>query len=576
MMQAVPTTTVYWLVVVSVLTSMVASYAAFSFAERVSTSEGKAHFVWLGSGALAMGLGIWSMHYLGMLSVRLPVEVVYHVPTVLLSLSFAVLASLVVLFLISRPRLDATQLLAGSVLMGSGIGAMHYTGMHAMRSSLMHHYRPGIVLVSIVVAVGFSWISMWIAFSMKSSGQRELVRLGGAALMGLGIAAMHYTAMGAVTFMPGNMAFSSENTILIGTVGVVAVAVTTAIVLLGTLLTAVLDRRMYLQFSEQSERLHAMAESSMDGIYLCEALHDRNGEIFDFRIAYVNSNVATTTAISRNDLIGGRMCELLPMVKTLGHLELYKEVVLTGRPLAIEFPVQNVNQQMVWIRIQAVKLRDGVAITAADITARKNDEERILRLAHHDPLTGLLNRTLLADRVSQAIERAKRNGGMVGIFLIDLDGFKQINDTLGHDAGDAVLVTVANRLQSVVRALDSVIRIGGDEFVLVMPDMNERRNVEVCADRVLEAFRSNITVGDESLNVHFSMGIAIYPASGSNSADLIAMADAAMYAAKRGGKNQYRIYEPAADAAQFETPSGEELEAGSNYDQHEAHPAPAH
>ena len=115
--------------------------------------------------------------------------------------------------------------------------------------------------------------------------------VGGAALMGLGIAAMHYTAMGAVTFMPGNMAFSSENTILIGTVGVVAVAVTTAIVLLGTLLTAVLDRRMYLQFSEQSERLHAMAESSMDGIYLCEALHDRNGEIFDFRIAYVNSNV---------------------------------------------------------------------------------------------------------------------------------------------------------------------------------------------------------------------------------------------------------------------------------------------
>jgi diguanylate cyclase (GGDEF)-like protein len=305
---------------------------------------------------------------------------------------------------------------------------------------------------------------------------------------------------------------------------------------------------MYQQLSEQSERLHAMAESSMDGIYLCEALHDRSGEICDFRIAYVNSNVAKTTAISRNKLIGGRMCELLPIVKTLGHLELYKEVVLTGRPLAIEFPVQDVNQKTVWIRIQAVKLRDGVAITAADITARKKDEEHILHLAHHDSLTGLLNRTLLSDRVSQAIERAKRHGGLVGIFLVDLDGFKQINDTLGHNVGDAVLVTVANRLQSAVRALDSVIRIGGDEFVLVMPDMNERRNIEICAERLLAAIRPAITVRGETLNVHFSMGIAIYPVSGSNFADLVAMADAAMYAAKRAGKDQFHIYEPTSAA----------------------------
>ena len=154
-MQALPTTDNYWLVLVSVLTSIVACYAAFSLAERMASSRGRAYFYWLASGATAMGAGIWSMHYLGMLSVRLPVEVVYHVPTVLLSLLLAVFAAAVVLVVVSRGQFTALHGTGGSLLMGIAIGGMHYTGMHAMRCAAMHHYQPLMVALSILTRCRF-------------------------------------------------------------------------------------------------------------------------------------------------------------------------------------------------------------------------------------------------------------------------------------------------------------------------------------------------------------------------------------------------------------------------------------
>ncbi len=257
LMHALPITINYWLVATSVLTSIIASYAAFSFAERVATSSNSRFFFWLAGGAFAMGLGIWSMHYLGMLSVQLPIEVLYHVPTVLLSLLLAVLASATALFLVSRQRLRPSQIAVGGALMGSGIGAMHYTGMHAMRCAAMHHYRPLLVCISIIVAVVFSWMALGIAFALRTyQGDREWLRLGGAVLMGSGIAAMHYTAMAAVSFLPDSMRASTVDTIRITHLGVVSVALTTALVLFGALLTALLDRQMFRQLQESHRHLN--------------------------------------------------------------------------------------------------------------------------------------------------------------------------------------------------------------------------------------------------------------------------------------------------------------------------------
>ncbi len=542
-LQAIATSLNYGLVVISVLISVVASYAAFSFAERLLKSTGIIFAAWFVSGSLAMGLGIWSMHYLGMLAVRLPLVVYYHVPTVLLSLSLAVLASMNVLLVVSRPKPSKGQVAIGSLVMGSGIGAMHYTGMHAMRCAAMHRYQLALVLLSIVVAVAFSWGALWIAFAVRNHGERrERLQIGGAALMGTGIAAMHYTAMSAVTFRPDEMPFSIEHTVQINTIGIFAVAITTAVVLLGSLIAALVDRTFYEKLRRERDCLYAVAECSPDCLYMCESVRGRKGEIEDFIFTFVNSNVEKVSGIPLKHLLGAKMCQVMPFIREIGHFALYQQVVASGEPLITEFSFPDEEQNPTWTHIQAVKLRDGLVINTSDITDRKRNEEHMRHLAHHDPLTGVDNRSLLHDRIDQAIERAVRYATMAGVFLIDLDSFKQINDTMGHAAGDSVLIGVAMRLKSAVRSIDSVIRIGGDEFVVVMPEIHTWKDVERCGLKFVDGFQTPLWVDGKPVNVTCSIGASFYPDAGTTATDLIVAADTAMYQAKRRGKNQFDMF----------------------------------
>jgi diguanylate cyclase (GGDEF)-like protein len=232
------------LVIVSVLISMGASYAALSLSDRVRVAAtARLRRLWLTSGAVAMGVGIWSMHYLGMLALRLPVPVFYFWPTVLLSLLLAIAASSVALSVVSRERLALRQLLTGGLLMGAGIGAMHYTGMAAMRSSAMQQYNPWIVALSVIAAAGFSWLALWIAFASRSSERHETrMRIAGSLVMGLGIAAMHYIAMIGARFTLSSMPFSMRGTIEVDVLGESVIVIVTALVLLAALGTAALDK----------------------------------------------------------------------------------------------------------------------------------------------------------------------------------------------------------------------------------------------------------------------------------------------------------------------------------------------
>jgi diguanylate cyclase (GGDEF)-like protein len=187
--------------------------------------------------------------------------------------------------------------------------------------------------------------------------------------------------------------------------------------------------------------------------------------------------------------------------------------------------------------VHAVKFRDGLAITIEDITERKRHETRLLHMARHDALTGLPNRNMLHERVLQGMEHADRDGGRLAILMVDLDSFKQINDTLGHAAGDRVLSTVASRLKASVRASDSVVRIGGDEFVVVMPDIQRIGDVELCAQRILGNLRRPMLIEACSARVTCSIGVAIYPDNARRLEDLLSQADANMYTVKGASKN---------------------------------------
>jgi diguanylate cyclase (GGDEF)-like protein/PAS domain S-box-containing protein len=297
-----------------------------------------------------------------------------------------------------------------------------------------------------------------------------------------------------------------------------------------------------LKLSDERDRLHAAAECSMDCIYICEAVRDHANEIVDFTFTYLNSNVAKMVSIPMERLLGGRMCELLPVNRTLGLFDLYKHVALTGEPLVHEFPVQDKDVRSNWIRIQAVKLKDGVVITASDITLRKRIEEQTVLEGQHDSLTALPNRRVLKDRIEQAMLRTNRQKQLMSVFVIDLDGFKMINDTLGHAAGDEALVIIAGRLRRCMRAADSVIRMGGDEFIVVMPELRHQADSEMRATLILDELSLPMTVADRSASVTCSIGIALYSGSALTAEELIHQADVAMYSAKRKGKNQFEVY----------------------------------
>src|ERR1700687_947898 len=247
----------YALVALSVLIAIFASYAALDIAGRVTAAGGWTRAIWLLGGAVAMGTGIWSMHYIGMLAFILPIPLAYHWPTVLLSLFAAILASAVALYGVSRQKMGVSRAVAGSVLMGAGIASMHYIGMSAMRAPARCHFNSFLVILSVVFAVLISLAALWITFHFrdeKTGIGRE--KLAGAVVMGAAIPVMHYTGMAAASFTPSGMPADLSRAVSISTLGTAGIAAVTFVVLGLVLLTSSVDRRFAAQTLElQEERL---------------------------------------------------------------------------------------------------------------------------------------------------------------------------------------------------------------------------------------------------------------------------------------------------------------------------------
>ena len=200
-----------------------------------------------------------------------------------------------------------------------------------------------------------------------------------------------------------------------------------------------------------------------------------------------------------------------------------------------------------WLSITAVSDDSGetshyVAIFS-DITSEKENEERLYHLAHYDALTGLPNRMLFYDRLRQALSQARRNNAHAAVMFLDLDGFKAINDTLGHQAGDLLLQQVAQRLSATLRESDTVARFGGDEFTVIIPGADGVPGVETAAAKLIEAVNPLYQLQQHQVSVTASVGIALYPQHGMDVDELVTHADIAMYQAKHGGKNRYQVFE---------------------------------
>jgi two-component system, sensor histidine kinase and response regulator len=261
----------YRLVALSVLIAFGASYVALDLAGRTAAARGRARLMWLAGGAVSMGLGIWSMHYIGMLAFTLPVPVLYDLPEVVVSLLAAVAASGVALFVVSRKSLDRIGAIAGSIVMGAGICAMHYIGMAAMRLPAMCRYDLGLVALSVLIAIVDSLVALWLSFRFRTE-TRELapLKIASAAVMGIAVAGMHYTGMAAASFVPAELTEDVSNAVSISHLGIAGIVTVTFMVLVLALLTAMVNRRfsaqsLELQASEARYRL--LFERSLAGLY---------------------------------------------------------------------------------------------------------------------------------------------------------------------------------------------------------------------------------------------------------------------------------------------------------------------
>jgi PAS domain S-box-containing protein len=264
----------YRLVSLSVFIAILAAYAALDLAERVTTARGGARLMWLYGGAIAMGSGIWAMHYVGMEAFRLPVPVTYDWPTVLLSLVAAILASGVALYTVSRPTVNLGRRIAGGIFMGSGIAAMHYIGMYAMRLPAMCVYSPGLVLLSIILAIGISMIALQQACLFReahsSHGWRKC---SSALLLGLAIPVMHYVGMAAARFVPTSFV-PDHDAVSVSNLGLACIVAVTLQILGFVFLSSMVNRRFSLQehrLAENLVQLQAVFDNMTEAIVVVDA-----------------------------------------------------------------------------------------------------------------------------------------------------------------------------------------------------------------------------------------------------------------------------------------------------------------
>jgi PAS domain S-box-containing protein len=406
------------LVALSILIAIVASYAAFDLGERLSASGGQRRWAWLTGGAIAMGFAVWSMHYVGMLAFVLPVPVLYHVPTVILSLVAAVAGAAIALYIVCKETMRRIDTATAGVCLGGAIVSMHYIGMAAMRSAAMHHYELGLVTLSVVVAVTFSSLAAWLAFQFgRSQHGFTWTKINAASLMGVGIASMHYTAMAAAYFTPGYEP-PMRHTVAVSTLGAFGIGTTTLLLLGTTLITMWFDRRLqnegllqhlYGDLREREAKIRRLVDANIIGVFMWNL----------DKVVEANDAFLHMLDYSRDDLVLGylRWMDLTPAEWRERDKLALGEIKATGIVQPYEKEFFRKDGARVPVLVGAATLqggdRDGVAFVMNITERRQAEQERerlrqaLADLAHVNRVTTMGELTAsLAHEIKQPIAAA--------------------------------------------------------------------------------------------------------------------------------------------------------------------------
>lgn len=301
--------------------------------------------------------------------------------------------------------------------------------------------------------------------------------------------------------------------------------------------------RIEAALRESEERFRTLIEKAP----LCVGISDEHG-IFET----VNPAYCALYGYTAEEMIGQHFTFLFPQRQRAEKARTYERRLASWSEGRAEVEVVTKSGELLTVLATTVPITgpDGRPKTASfvlDITDRKRTEQHLDHLAHHDTLTSLPNRILFHDRLTQALAHARRHGQLAALLFLDLDGFKSINDTWGHDTGDLLLQAVAQRLRACVREDDTVARLGGDEFTVLLPNTGSGDNAAIVARKILEELAGVFAIAGHDLFITASIGISLYPFDGYDPDTLVRGADMAMYRAKGMGKNTCAFYESPED-----------------------------
>lgn len=593
------------LIILSVLTAMYGSFAALSHAERMRETSGNIAKGWMIAGAVTLGLAIWSMHFIGMLAFHLPIPVAYDAVLTSISVIPAIAAALLGFYLLRTATLRLRQIIVGGFLMGLGIAAMHYIGMAALKMQPAINYNPLLFIISIVIAVVAAIGALLIVYASEKTGLNLLLKhVLSAVIMGAAIAGMHYTGMAAASFAPDSVC-TAIGTRIEPTLLSLVIAGIVFFLFTGGWIAHFLERRieranaLALQLLNNHTKELEMERDILKQINSASPLHyvledlTRQAEVLhpemictilllDEDGKHLRHGAAHSMPAAYNKALDG--LEIGESVGSCGtaaysgqrvvvedvqqhpYWAPYQDLARIGNIRACwSQPIKNYENHVmgtfaIYHRYPAVPsvaelaLIERYAQLAQLAIERKKYEDEISHVAFHDPLTQLPNRRLLVDRLQQALSASARTHRHGAVLFIDLDHFKTLNDSKGHDVGDLMLTEVAQRLQNPIRKGDTVARLGGDEFIVMLTDLDEdyeksALQAKVLGEKILETISMPYILNGYEYNSTASIGISTFYGNTVTVENLLRHADTAMYQSKHAGRNRLHFFNPSMQEA---------------------------
>lgn len=518
------------LVALSLLVAIGGASLALFIASTVSTTKDLcSRNILMLVGAIAFGLAVWSMHFIGMLAFELCTPVSYNSAMTFLSALPAILAAWVVLHRISRKNKSFGTLLLGGIITGAGIGLMHYSGMMAMRMSASLRFDPFHFFVSIAAAVILATIALWTRNGLLNQAKIKPIyaNIVAAIVMGLAIATMHYLGMAAARFigtpesvtpLPSTDWFYLAMLITMGIVSI-----------LGFVGSGVFYMRLKESLSAtklHKDELDTIIQNSTEAIITADA---------DGTITSANRTFRTIFGYQTQEIDGDHLSTFLPEWSTLiqQHVEKQSYETLGKREDGSEFPIR---VALCRIDSNEIVVYMGFLTDLSDI---KKIQDKLVHDANHDFLTGLSNRRYFETQLELELERTKRTKSPFSLVMLDIDHFKNVNDEFGHLSGDHVLTLLAAEIQNISRSGDIVSRYGGEEFILLLPNTDLDEAI-VVAERLREKTEKLKLKADDGREIRFtiSLGITCNRERDTLSCEsFIGEADKALYQAKNSGRN---------------------------------------